>query len=106
VRFYQGEKKMILIWKGLGCLVPLITVLVMVVVSGVLGVFFGKQANHSLENGIGIFVTFIISGGICWLVGQKLRDQHDFFFIPIRWWGVILAVLSLGGLFMVFAPKN
>ena len=59
-------------------------------------------------------VALLISAACCWYVGQYfhkrhakvlldpktgkevvLRTSHSFFFVPIRWWGPVLAIIAV-----------
>jgi hypothetical protein len=101
-----------IIWSGLGFLVPLIA----------FGFLLATQVALNALNGAGFyeshgwakFLALTVAGIVVWLLGTYLhgrpaktlvekdtgkevvfRKQHSLFFVPMRWWGLILPVAGL-----------
>lgn len=95
-----------LIWSGAGLLVP--------VIAGI-GLFAGS-ALVGLVGDVGWSLGVLASGIAMWFLGRRLNDKpakllvdpetgeevlmrhrndHTFFFIPMQWWGAVVAVLGL-----------
>jgi hypothetical protein len=101
------------IWKGWGYLV-----IVFVVINALLAQFLtdsisGSKAYWAVHKWP-ITAALFVSALECWLVGNKLynrkarvlvdletskrvtfRQEHSFFFIPMKWWGPLLVVFAL-----------
>jgi hypothetical protein len=85
---------MIIVWHGLGILVPIIIILTLSLCDVGFDLVLGSGYSHShiWIRGIG----FLACAPVCWTFGRYLRDRtgrsHAFFFIPMHWWGVIVAI--------------
>lgn len=111
-----------IIWSGWGFLVAIIAVLAAaaaVVVAGALGL------EGDAENVL-LFSSFIPAGIAIWYLGRRLnrgavrelidpqtgqtvllRNSHTFFFIPVEWWGPIIAVGGLlAALVLLLVPGD
>jgi hypothetical protein len=101
-----------IIWSGLGILVPIAAVFCLMtayyLVVTVTGSDFYWDAHTWPYGG-----ALLVSAVACWFVGQyfhkrkgkvlldpatgkevALKPSHTLFFIPIRWWGPILAIIA------------
>ena len=103
-----------IIWSGWGILVPLIVVLV----GGFAAI--GGGDDHAGE---GLAIGLFLSAIIIWIVGKKFNSgqdrrlldpetgqevlvkagRHSLFFIPMQWWGPIVAGLGVVVLFAAFS---
>lgn len=109
-----------IIWRGLGIVVPIIAFFVCLCVELLVRSHFG--ANYYQREGWPIFLALSISGVICWALGTMLekrpgkvvieketgkeiilKNSHDLFFIPIKFWGLIMIV---GGAVLFFTRIN
>ena len=112
-----------LVWRGWGFLVPLITFLcsltVELVTDGLGGEGYWK--NHSFP----LSIALLSAGGAIWwadailtaryrersLVDDKtgerfiLAPRHDFFFIRIKWWSLICAGFAVAVLIANAVPR-
>ena len=92
-----------LIWRGMGIIVPIIFF-----VTGLLYSLISGDPDKRLGNTDMIAWTSMISGILLTLIGfgalgmtnkdaqgNEKRASHDFFFIPIIVWGVLLGILSI-----------
>lgn len=103
---------MIIIWNGFGFLVAVITFGCLLVSNLIANAVAGEgyYEHHQWLMG----VSFLAAAAICWFFGSylrkrpghvvidkktgeeiTLRKKHGLFFIPMRWWGVILGVIAL-----------
>src|SRR5688572_3263630 len=100
-----------IIWSGLGILIPVVWFLGMLVGSGVSEAF----GQESLTLGIGLFVAALGNWGLWKLIYPKtprvlfdrttgeeviIRPKHGLFFIPAKAWTWIMAVLAMPALLM------
>lgn len=77
---------MIIVWRGLGFLVPVFVVLSLLVTSRF-------PQHQSLAGGLAL----LASAAILWPIGHKLnREQkvHTLFWIPMQYWAIVLAVFA------------
>ena len=99
-----------LIWRGFGILVAVITFVCMFVAQKIFNSVYGAgyYESHTWTMGMG----FLVAGVLCWFLGQSfkgkgvvvidkitkqeitLKRNHDLFYIPVRYWGVILPVIG------------
>jgi hypothetical protein len=102
----------VIIWSGLGFLVPLILLLCLALCELVFDGIYGKgyYAAHNWAMGLG---TLLSAAGCWWLdgllrrrpdrvlidkaTGQEtvMRRNHTFMAIPVRFWPAILTVIGL-----------
>ncbi len=100
-----------LIWKGLGILVFIITIVIAVAMQLIVDQFFGAGTYKTLLWPIPVAVA--ISGIIVGWLGYKLNNkpgrilvdpetnetiefkkEHSLFWIPMQYWGIILLLIS------------
>ena len=77
---------MIIVWRGLGFLVPIFVVLSLLVTSRF-------PQHQSLAGGLAL----LVSAAVLWPIGHKLNRQqklHTLFWIPMQYWGVVLGVFA------------
>ena len=103
---------MLIIWKGLGFLIPFIFFLLAILVQLVVDNIFGT--DYWKNNAWPLSFSLIATGLICWFLGKylnsrpgkividketreefEIRKTHSFFFIPFQYWGIICAVLGI-----------
>lgn len=111
---------MVIIWRGLGYLVAVIVFVCSLVGNLISNVVLGDgyYDHHKWP----LAVTLIISGLICWFLGNYLRkrsdrimidkqtgeeiavnqSQHTLFFIPMHWYAPILGVAAAVAVVMDF----
>ena len=101
-----------LIWNGLGFLVAAITFGCCLMANFLLDAQFGKgfYSSHLWAVGLALLLGGIISSGVGFLLkgrsdrfvvdeetGERLvinQSDHSFFFIPMHWAGVVIAVIG------------
>jgi hypothetical protein len=105
---------MLIIWRGLGCLTPIVAIVVFVGTQLIVDAIFGKGSYTERSNIYGS-LALVISGIALWVIGSRINQprvinhpqlgpvkqeggQHTFFFIPVEYWGI----LALGGAAAVF----
>lgn len=107
-----------IIWSGYGFLVPLFAIAAIAVAQIVAP--SAKYSSNPLS-GIVTFVLLALAGAAIWFLGKKfntapgrtvidkqtgqeisLRRKHSLFFVPMEYWGPIVAV---GGLLLAFSAK-
>ncbi len=87
-----------LIWSGRG----LVTI-----VLAALGLGFGEVMNHTIASGMGL----VFAGLLVWFLGKRWNDsepvlvdpltgdsfrkRHSLFFIPMQWWGPLIALMGI-----------
>lgn len=78
---------MIIVWRGLGFLVPLAVLLSLFVATRF-------PANQHLSGGIALLVC----GVALWFLGTRLNREvkrgHTLFWIPMQYWAIVLAVFA------------
>ena len=82
---------MIIIWKGLGVVVPIIPLIIIATMD--------KMMPGS---SFAVTLGFLLSGGALYFLGKKLNEfesSHSFFFIPMQYWGY---PLMIGGVVSIF----
>jgi hypothetical protein len=113
-----------LIWRGWGFLVPLITFLCSLaaelVTNGLGGEGYWKNHSYPLS------IALLCAGGMIWwadailatryherrLVDDKtgerviLVPRHDFFFVRVKWWGLVCAGFAVAVLLMNAVPGS
>ena len=107
-----------LIWSGFGFLVPLITFAFLLVTE--LTVDSIMRDEHFYEtHGWPKLLGFLLAAIVVWVIGEilhkrkgkvvieketgkeiELKSNHALFFVPMRFWGPILAVLGVVFLFV------
>jgi len=101
-----------IIWQGLGILVPAIFVATTVPVFIIAIALFGDEsANHPWTMGLAL----LLSAVCCWFVGKRLHNpdrgkvvldpssgreivllpSHSLFFVKMEYWGVLFAILGV-----------
>ncbi len=111
---------MLLIWKGLGILVPLLAFVELMLVMAV---------PNSINPTLGLLLKFVIvlAGTFAlWHLGRSLNNRpgkvlidpetnepvmlraprHDFFWIPIEYWAFIVAILCTAAAVIPASPKH
>lgn len=115
ILLYGMEGRGMMIWNGFGFLVLVITFVSSFLME--LGVeAFTHNEFYYQEHVWPLSTVFIISGILCYLVSEalekrekqeiyiekrtgkqvKLNRKHSFFFIPLKYWSVILVVSGFG----------
>lgn len=102
------------IWSGLGFLVAVITFGSCLLANFVLDAQFGEgyYSSHVWAVGAALLMGGIISSGIGFLLkgrsdrfvvdeatGERMvinNSSHSFFFIPMHWAGIVVAVIGVG----------
>lgn len=111
---------MAIVWRGLGIIVPII----FFVVSWIISFFFDGTKTKILEADF-LSWTALISGLLIALIGlglkaqpteeeekympnadRKPKSKHDFFFIPVLYWGIGLIGLSIYLFFSIKTPST
>jgi hypothetical protein len=106
-----------MIWRGMGILVLVITVVMLVILQGITGVVFGDP-RYSVTHTWVVGAACILSAIAVHFLGRhlnnragriviekstgrefELKKKHDLFFIRMEYWAIPLAV---GGLFLLF----
>jgi hypothetical protein len=87
----------VVIWRGIGFLAP-----VLVIAGGLIGFFLCQAANvPDTATFCGGIAGVVLGGAAVWLVGRRLnRDAvgpkpHSLYWIPMEYWGPILALLGV-----------
>jgi hypothetical protein len=101
-----------IVWSGMGFLVALITIGCMLGMQKFVGSHF-HDANYYEAHGWPKLVSFLIAGVIVGIVGRWINyreadmspdpdtaSKSSFFFIPMQYWGPILAALGVVFLFV------
>jgi hypothetical protein len=107
-----------IIWQGLGFLVVVIAFSCALIANLISNAAGGERYFDTHKWPLG--VSLLVSALICWYIGDHLhhrpgrvvidkktgrefaiKKSHTLFFIPMHWWGAILAVFAL----MAFAAK-
>jgi len=103
-----------LIWKGKGFIVPLITILLCFLPESFINVIFFEESRWPK------MLSFLLAGLLCFLIGKRLdqnkmssifidektkeeiilETKHTFFFIDIKLWG--MCILPLYGILSLF----
>lgn len=100
---------MFIIWRGYGFLVPIITIVVGGLVSGVTSVIFNRVPL------LGMCLGTLASAAVIWFVGNKLnnpakarvmidkqtgqefllKQNHSLFFIKMQYWAYPIALIGI-----------
>jgi hypothetical protein len=105
-----------IVWTGLGFVVPGISVFCFYVTQLVMTSIF-KDARYYTEHGWPKFLACLLASGLVYLLGLSLssgkvhidqrtgkqviiRRSHSFFFIPVLFWAPIIAICGLALLFL------
>ena len=107
-----------MIWRGMGILVLIITVVMLVLLQGITGVAFGDP-HYSTTHTWVVGAACLLSAVAVYFLGRylnnregrimiekstgkefELKRKHDLFFIRMEYWAVPLAV---GGIFLLFS---
>ena len=112
---------MLIIWRGLGILIPVIVVGFMIVVNLLCNAQFGSNywKQHNWPAGIALLgsaITCILCGRYFETRRRRIAREHkpagflpirnDLFFINYLWWGLIIFIVSLLVLFGTFPAPN
>ena len=87
-----------IVWSGGGVIVPVIAFLFCLVgVEGTALIVGPTFSEHG--RGIAAAVSLLFAGAACGWLGTRLRridpKRNDtFFFIPVQWWGIPLAIFA------------
>ena len=106
VNVVEGGRMFFIIWKGWGIVVLGIAVLALSI-GAALAAAFGIEGRNS-DYPLGL--TLILAGVGTWILGIRMnrnadrhlvdpatgeavivRGGHSLFFVPVRWWGVVMA---------------
>jgi hypothetical protein len=101
-----------IIWSGLGFLVPLLTFGACVLLNLVLDAQYGQgfYSAHEWTAGSGLILGGLISLGAGLALRPRAkpelastlapqtapRSRHTFFFVPMHWAGLIIAIIGVG----------
>jgi hypothetical protein len=86
---------MIIIWRGLGFLVPLIGIAGLLVTQSVVGDAY-YQAHGWPKFAAGLVVGLLVLLTGCGLnKNRPSGNNHTFFFIPVEMWGVLIFVFGV-----------
>jgi hypothetical protein len=99
---------MLFVWRGLGYLVPLITLLSMVAMEALMRATTGNlhfYQAHGWPKLLGLW----LAGTAVWLFGQSLAkkreaQEHSFMGAPMHYWAPVLAVAGVAAAFMIEKP--
>ena len=113
-----------IIWRGWGIIVFFVVFASSLVAQVLTNTLTGSGAYWK-EHGWPFACALACSGAVIWLIDQRLsrgrdrtlvdvqtgervviRRAHDFFFLRLRWWGVICVVLSVMLLFSGWSPQR
>ncbi len=113
-----------IIWSGLGFLVIVIVIACEVATSMVATQLTGNPDYLQLHGWV-IGLGLLASAVVCWLLGNYLsnagartlidpqtggqvvyRRRHSLFFIPMRWWGVLLVLGGIAACFVNQTPEE
>lgn len=85
-----------LIWKGYGFLVPLVSLFSVIFVPTLLGKFTGGMENWMVSAGL------VLAGFVIWFITQKLtsRSFHTFFFLRMDYWAYVVGFIGLVSFFI------
>lgn len=112
---------MLIIWRGLGILIPAIVFGFMLVANMLCNAQFGSDywKRHNWPVGLALFaaaITCILCGRYFEGHRRRVEKEHkpggflpirnDMFFINYIWWGVIILIISLLVLFGAVAAPN
>jgi hypothetical protein len=93
---------MVLIWRGLGILIPVIYGLSYLAVSYVIATF-DLDVDIDIANSKFLWCWALVGGVLTWFFGKDLnspktdeagnpvRKRHDLFFIPVQYWAFVVA---------------
>ncbi|MCC6460358.1 MAG: hypothetical protein IT260_07790 [Saprospiraceae bacterium] len=94
---------MVIIWRGMGLLVPVLYILAYVLVSWAIGTF-DLDIDPDITN-LKFLSWWMLAGGLMtWLLGKKINapgpeglpgNRHHLFFIPVQYWAIVAAVIVL-----------
>jgi hypothetical protein len=106
-----------LIWSGLGILVPVLTIVVLCVTQAMTDSFLGEGAYTA--HGLPKLMALWCSAAIMWLIGNALakrpgrvlldpqtgqqvllKSNHTFFFIHVEYWAYLLLAFGIVALFL------
>ena len=112
---------MLIIWRGLGILIPVIVVAFMIVANLLCNAQFGRgywESRH-WPSGVGLLaaaVTCILCGRYFETRRRRVEREHkpggflplrnDLFFLNYLWWGLIIFIVALLVLFGVVATPT
>lgn len=94
---------MIIVWSGLGILVPVVFALSFFGFEAVLEAFV-EDETYCEMHGWPFFVSGLVTAAILWPLGTALKEGgHSLFFIPMRWWAVPALIVSV---YMLIGPRD
>ena len=115
---HTRESSLMIIWSGLGFLVPIITFVLLVLTEYAVETLFADTSYYQ-AHGWPKLVAFLIAGAIVWSIGTYLnrksgrvlidketgqevilRPKHALFFLKMEYWAPILFVLGIIFLFV------
>jgi hypothetical protein len=99
---------MLLVWRGLGYLVPLLTLLSMVAMEALMRATTGNRhfyQAHGWPKLLGLW----IGATVVWLFGRSLvkkgdAHNHAFMRVPVHYWAPVLALAGVAAAFVVEKP--
>jgi hypothetical protein len=107
---------MIIVWRGFGILVLLITFGCLLGTNLLTNKYFGEAFWR--QNGWPFAAAMAASAGLCWLLGRRLNKAarkdanprrpwtHDFFFLRMEWWAYPLAAVALAVVLTGWKPGD
>jgi hypothetical protein len=108
---------MLIIWRGLGFLVAVVT----------FGFALGANLLANKFRGDGYWeqhawpmaAALAVSGAVCWVLGRRLNKParkengdnrrlwtHDLFFVRMEWWAYPLVAMAVAAVVLNFTPGN
>ena len=85
---------MIIVWRGLGFLVPVPVLLALLIASQF-------PAHESLAGGIAL----LVSAAPMWFMGKRLNREsnvHSLYGIPMQYWAIVIAI---SGVLVIFGNR-
>ena len=94
---------MVIIWRGMGLLVPVFYFVAFVLVNWTIRTF-DLDINPDITNLKFLAWWMLIGGLMTWLLGKKINapgpegfpgNRHHLFFIPVQYWAIVAAIIVL-----------
>ncbi len=110
-----------LIWQGLGAfafVIPFMTILVFQLVTQIAGGELAMREHVQVINGLALIISAVIVFVLAQLLAARpvrelvdkatgqdvvLRQRHTMFFVPMRYWAILWAVIGIGSIGAAFA---
>ena len=66
---------------------------ILVIVFAIVSVLLVSQIGIENEN-TELSISLLLAGGITFFTGRSMGPEHTFFFIPMKYWGIVFMVIS------------